>query len=139
MYSRLRELDDPFGTCLRIGVAVHPDGALLSLQRRDGEARAPVLLTLHGAELLLGFLHSARLVAPGAIPEESSNGAFPVRLRLIDDQEPVILLEQRGRVRAPHRATLILPSPLWDRLYAELLLATAHARELERREEPTLH
>jgi hypothetical protein len=83
-----------------------------------------ISLDLYGAELLAGFLMSARLAAIGELSDERCNGNYPLRLRHYATGGNVrIELEQFGE-------RLILARNLWDRLYAELQLMLAHGRHL---------
>lgn len=135
MFSRIRDIEDAFGACLRISVAPHPSGAVVALERRDTDSDdARVMLSLYGAEILAGFIMSARLTVPGAMPDEHAEGAFPARFHLSYTHGPAIALVQEGS-----RARMLISSLLWDRLYAELCLVTAHARELTRRGEIVMH
>ncbi|MBB6122763.1 hypothetical protein [Sphingobium subterraneum] len=116
-------------------MAPHPCGAVVALERRDDEHKGErIMLSLYGAEILSGFIMSARLTVPGSMPDEQTEGVFPARFHLSYGHEPTIALAQDGG----HR-TIGISFRLWDRLYAELCLVTAHARELARRGEVVMH
>lgn len=133
MYARVRDIEDGEGACLRICLAPHPSGALVTLERRDNPDRPAILLCLYGAEILSGFIMAARLSAPWPMPDETVEGNFSIRLHL-DCGSPVQLwIEQDGG------APLTIGTLLWDRLYAELCLTLAHGRELARLAQASLH
>lgn len=133
MYARTRDIEDALGTRLRVSVAPHPDGAMVTLERRDQLHRPSILLSLYGAEILSGFLMSARLSMPEAMPDEAAEGRFSARFHLDCAPAARVVVEQEDAF------PLIIDAPLWDRLYAELCLVTAHGRELARRGEASLH
>jgi hypothetical protein len=64
---------------------------------------------------------SARLAAGGELGDERSDGLFSCRFRLLPKAR-IELSQDEGR--------LLLPEVLWDRLFAELMLALAHSRNL---------
>lgn len=134
LFSRVREIRDPFGMRLRVSVERHPRGAVIALECSDVEGSPRVLLDDYGAELLSGYILSARLALPGKIPDEVFDGSYPSQLRLTYEPEAAIEIDQAGE-----SATLSIPSTFWDRLYAELFLVVAHARELGRRAPALLH
>lgn len=123
MYSRTRDIEDSGGTCLRVSISAHRNGALVTLERRDQPHRPSALLSLHGAEILNGFIMSARLSTPYPMPDEASDQPFPALFRLDTTPQARVVIEQEDR---PH---LSIETPLWDRLYAELCLVIAHGRE----------
>lgn len=127
MYARIRDIEDGKGVRLRIGVAAHPCGAMVALERCDQPHRPSILLSLYGAEILAGFIMSARLSVPHPMPDEEAEGLFPARFHLACKPEARIVVEQ------DESFPLSIDAPLWDRLYAELGLVTAHGRELARR------
>lgn len=133
MYARTRDIEDNKGVCLRVSVAPHPTGAMVTLERRDQTHQPAIMLSLYGAEILSGFLMSARLTAPHSMPDEATEGAFSARFHLDCDHSHRIVIEQD---EAP---SLLIDVQLWDRLYAELCLVTAHGRELARRAEASVH
>lgn len=133
LYARTRDIEDSDGTCLRVSIASHPDGAMVALERHDDGRRLSVVLSLYGAEILGGFIMSARLSAPWPMPDEAVEGAFAARFRLECGSPVRIMIEQDKGPFFPIGETL------WDRLYAELCLVTAHGRELARRAEVSLH
>lgn len=134
MFPRVREITDSFGARIRVSVEEHPAGALVVIERPDRPGRPRMLLDGHGAELLSGYIMSARLAVPHGLPEEQSGGLFHTRFELVLEPAATLLLTQPGE--AP---LLEIPAPFWDRLYAELCLVVAHARELSRRVEARVH
>lgn len=133
LYARIRDLEDSGGICLRISMAPHPEGVMVTLERRDRPHHPQVILGLCGAEILAGFLMAARLSMPHGMPDEIVEGSFPVRFHLDCDPSLRVTID-------PDDGTLFfIDEPLWDRLYAELCLVTAHGRELARRTEASLH
>lgn len=133
MFPRIREITDPFGLRLRVSVEPHPGGALVALERPDITQRPRILLDGYGAELLAGFIMAARLALPHALPEEQLDGPFAARFALRQAPEAGIAIGQPGA------APFDIPAPFWDKLYAELCLVVAHARELGRRREAQVH
>lgn len=118
---RIRDIVHVSGRSLRIGLD-RSDGEAMVIHLSDPNDPSSCLkLDLYAAELLAGFLLSARLAASGDLAEERSGGPLACRLRLVPGD--AIELGQRGR-------HLFLPRILWDRLYAELMLALAHGRHL---------
>jgi hypothetical protein len=113
---RMREIIHCAGSRLRI-VLDHDDGAITVQLSDPSTGLDPVLLDPYGTELLAGFILSARL-SGGQLAEEWSGGLLGCRFRLTRER---IEISQEGRV-------LMVPSLIWDRLYAELMLAVAHAR-----------
>jgi len=133
LYIRTRDIEDKVGTCLRIGIAPHPAGAMVTLERRDRMDRPAAVLSLYGTEILGAFLMAARLSAPFPMPDETVAGPFSTRFRL-DCGPPVrVMIEQDEGLPLP------IEELLWDRLYAELCLVTAHGRELARQVGGSLH
>ena len=128
MFPRIREITDSFGERLRVSVEAHPGGALVVLERPDVMGRPRVLLDGYGAEVLAGYVMSARLSVPNALPDERIDGAFGTSFALALDPCATLYLSQRAS-----DMPLDIPAPFWDRLYAELCLVIAHARELCRR------
>ena len=126
MPTRIREITDPFGMRLRISVERQPSGALIVLERHDLPNRPRVLLDGYGGELLSGFIMAARLSLPHPLPDEHCAGSFAVRLSLTHDPKVSITVQQQ------HAASIDIPAPFWDKLYAELCLVIPHAREFTR-------
>lgn len=133
MFPRIREITDAFGGRLRVSVEEHPSGALIVLERPDLAGRPRVLLDGYGVDVLAGYIMSARLSVPQALPDERVDGMFGTRLRLEVDPSAVLLLTQEGG------SGIEIAAPFWDRLYAELCIVAAHARELTRRAEARVH
>ena len=126
---------------MRVRDIIHRDGRRLRLRFSAGESGygpllrlgdpgradpATVILDLYAAELLSGFLMSARVTPIGELPEESCLGDYPLAMRLrARGGEIRIELVQGGE-------GLQIPKVLWDRLYTELQLVLAHARHFAR-------
>ncbi|WP_448661383.1 hypothetical protein ACG3SL_12080 [Sphingomonas sp. CJ20] len=133
MFPRIREITDAFGGRLRVSVEEHPSGALVVIERPDLTGRPRVLLDGYGVDILSGYIMSARLSVPHPLPDEHVDGTFSTRFRLELEPSASLSLNQSGD------AKLEIPAPFWDRLYAELCLVAAHARELARRAEARVH
>ena len=133
MFPRIREITDAFGGRLRVSVEEHPSGALVVLERPDLGGRPRVLLDGYGVDVHSGYIMSARLAVPHALPEEHVDGMFSTRFELGLEPAATLLLAQDDS------PALDIPAPFWDRLYAELCLVTAHARELGRRADARVH
>ena len=134
MVHRVREITDAFGSRLTLSVEPHPIGALITLERSDKANRPRILFDAFGAELLAGYIMASRLALPGSLPEERFGGNFPSAIRLSHDPKVSIEVESDAVVRP-----FDIPAPFWDRLYAELCLVVAHARELGRRGKAAIH
>ncbi|MFT3976487.1 MAG: hypothetical protein QM688_05150 [Sphingomonas bacterium] len=118
----------------------YPAGALLVIERPDVAGAPRVTLDGYGAELLSGYIMSARLAAPHALPDEQADGPYPTHFGLGLEPCAVLRLTQRpGAMPRREAIALEIPTPFWDRLYAELCLATAHMRELDRRAGARVH
>lgn len=118
---RIRDIVHDSGRRLRIGLD-RSGGEFMLIHLSDPACPSePVQLDLYGGELLAGFLMSARLAGGSGLGEERSGGLFGCRLRLVGNAS-IELVQDRSRLH--------LPQILWDRLYAELLLALAHGRHL---------
>jgi hypothetical protein len=133
LFPRIREITDAFGGKLRVSVEEHPSGALVVLERPDMADRPRILLDGYGTDVLAGYIMSARLAVPHPLPEEQIDGTFATRFSLELDPVAALSLGQDRDAR------LDIPAPFWDRLYAELCLVAAHARELGRRAEARVH
>jgi hypothetical protein len=131
---RIRDLQDSFGTRLRLVVAPHPTGAVITLERRDLPKNPSVMLSAYGVEILTAFIMSARLSLPESMPDEVADGPFPASFRLSCGQRAAIILEQDDADEQ-----IEISANLWDRLYAELCLVSAHAHEIVRRSSMTMH
>ncbi|GGB74387.1 hypothetical protein [Blastomonas aquatica] len=134
MFPRVREIVDPFGDVVRITVEPHPAGALVTLEHPEVPGAGKVMLDGYGADILVGFIMSARLAVPGEMPEEEIGGTFPTRFQLDIIPAAAVIIDQINDEK-PFR----LAAPLWDRVYAELCLVCAHAREIERRKHAYIH
>lgn len=124
MFSRIRDIEDGQGACLRISMSAHADSATVTLERRDQPPYPSARLSLSGAELLSGFLMSARLSAPHTMPDEEIACPPVVRFHLDYAPHARVVIEQDDRF------PLSIEARLWDRLYAELCLVIAHGRAL---------
>jgi hypothetical protein len=133
LFPRIREITDAFGGRLQVSVEEHPSGALVVLERPDMTGRPRILLDGYGVDVLSGYIMSARLAVPHELPDEHIDGMFATRFRLGLDPCAVLALHQASG------PALDIPAPFWDRLYAELCLVAAHARELGRRAEARVH
>jgi len=133
LFPRIREITDAFGGRLRVSVEEHPSGALVVLERPDLTGRPRVLLDGYGVDVLSGYIMSARLSVPHELPDEHVDGMFGTRFRLGLEPVASLALTQSGA------GAMDIPAPFWDRLYAELCLVAAHARELGRRAEARVH
>ncbi|MBC9032567.1 hypothetical protein IAG41_09200 [Sphingomonas sp. JC676] len=133
MFPRIREITDAFGGRLRVSVEEHPSGALVVLERPDMAGRPRVLLDGYGVDVLSGYIMSARLSVPHELPDEHVDGMFGTRFRLGLEPCATLALTQSSA------GAMEIPAPFWDRLYAELCLVAAHARELGRRAEARVH
>jgi hypothetical protein len=128
---RIREIEDAFGTCLRLWVEPHHAGGVIAMERADLPGRPRVRLDVFGAEMLSAMILSARMTNAGtSIPEETVDGHFPARFDLIQHPAPAVRLSCGV---GAERASLDLPALLWDRVFVELTLAATVARELSRR------
>lgn len=134
VFPRIREITDAFGARLRVSVEAHPTGALVVFDRPDRAHYPRAVLDSYGAEVLCGFIIAARLAVPNTLPDEVVDGPFPSRFSLaFEDKVAVTMVGKRGGERFE------LPAPFWDRLYAELCVVIAHARELTRRSAGHVH
>ncbi|WP_313537891.1 hypothetical protein [Sphingomonas sp.] len=133
MFPRIREITDAFGGRLRVSVEEHPSGALIVVERPDLGGRPRILLDGYGVDVLAGYIMSARLSVPQGLPDEQVDGMFATRFGLELDPSAALVLSQEGAV------SLEIAAPFWDRLYAELCIVAAHARELTRRAEARIH
>jgi hypothetical protein len=115
---RIRDIVHVSGRRLRIALDQSAGESMLLQLSEPESPSAPVLLDLYGGELLSGFLMNARLAGRSQLGEERCGGVYACRLRLAGGS---IELSQ-------HRSRLVVPDVLWDRLYAELMLALAHGR-----------
>ena len=133
-FPRIREIADPYGEVVRISVEPHPGGALILIDRPKAPHSGQFMLDAYGADSLLGYIMSARLAVPGTMPEEEIGGAFPTRFQLEPEPEAAVIIDQ---LNADEPLRIVLA--LWDRVYAELCIVCAHARELGRGRQSYLH
>ena len=92
------------------------------------------MLDAYGVDILLGYIMSARLAVPGKMPEEEIGGAFPTRFQLEPEPAAAVIIDQLN-----DEIPLRIPAALWDRVYADLCIVCAHARELGRRPQSPLN
>lgn len=134
IFPRIREIADPFGEMVRISVEPHPGGALVLIECPEAKRSGKAMLDAYGADILLGFIMSARLAVPGTMPEEEIGGAFPTRFQLEAEPAAAIIIDQIN-----DEEPLRIAAALWDRVYADLCIVCAHARELGRQRQANLH
>ena len=134
IFPRVREIADPYGEVVRISVEPHPGGALVLIDRPDAPQAGKAMLDGYGADVLLGYIMSARLAVPGTMPEEEIGGLFPARFQLEPEPDAAIIIDQIN-----DEEPLRIAAALWDRVYADLCIVCAHARELGRRRQAYLH
>ena len=128
VFPRIREIIDAFGGRLWVSLEAHPAGALVVLERPDQAGTPRAMLDGYGTEVLWGYIMSARLALPHGLPEERVDGSFPFTLYLAHEPKVSLVMAQQDGTRM-----LEIPAPFWDRLFAELCIVIAHARELGRR------
>ncbi len=121
---RIREIIDATGIRLRVSIEPGRLGPSIRLARRD--LGSEVRLDMHGADLLCAYLVAARLAGREQLADESSLGPLPMTFSLCHD--PVVRVELRRHLL--EEAVLTIPATMWDRLYAELCIVSAHARAL---------
>jgi hypothetical protein len=134
LYQRTRDIEDSMGTCLRVIVTACQGDVVVSLQRMDIAEAPQIKLSPYGAEILTGFIMAARLSVPSSMPDEEAQGEHAARFHLSIAVQPTIFVEQDKAGNG-----VCITAPMWDKLYAELCLVTAHTRNLIRRCEPVLH
>lgn len=121
---RVREMEDAFGMVMTLSVEPHPGGATILIERCDTQQN--VMMDAYGAEILAAMLLLARMNSPDPVPDERLGGRFPLHIALVVDPFPhVAIIAKDGN-------DIQIPVHLWDRLYLELMLASAHAREMAR-------
>lgn len=121
MPLRIREIADGLGASLRVTAERHHPESLVILERGDMHVAPPALLDHYGAEVLRAFLMAARLSLAGGLPDEMVDGPFATQFRLnVDPVASLALTQDCGLT------SLDIPATLWDRLYAELCLISAH-------------
>lgn len=128
VFPRIREIIDAFGGRLWVSLEAHPAGALVVLERPDQAGSPRAMLDGYGTEVLWGYIMSARLALPHGLPDEFIDGSFPFTLGLVREPKVALVMAQQDGARL-----LEIPAPFWDRLFAELCIVIAHARELGRR------
>jgi len=134
VFPRIREIIDESGERLRVSVDVDRGGALVTLELPDGPDTPRVVLDPYGAELLGGFLMSARLALPHGLPDEDVGRGLTRRFRLVLAPSPIIEVIQ-GLTATPFP----IAARYWDKLYAELCLVVAHTRDLAWRAPVRVH
>ena len=128
VFPRIREITDAFGARLQISVEAHPTGALVVFDRPDRTSYPSAVLDGYGVEVLCGYIMAARLALPYDLPDEIVDGPFAVSFALVRTDQVSLTMQQKGA-----RPAFEIPAPFWDRLYAELCVVIAHAREIGRR------
>jgi hypothetical protein len=121
---RVRDIIHRDGPRLRLSLlpGEGSEGPLIRLGNPGSVMSGSILLDFYGAELLAGFLMSARLSVIGELSDECCGGDYPLRMRLCATGGAVrIELDQLGE-------RLSLERVLWDRLYTELQLTLTHGR-----------
>lgn len=121
---RIREIADGLGTRLRVTAEDRHAGSLVILERSDLGDGTRALLDHYGAEVLRAFLMAARLSVSAGLPDEIVGGAFATQFRLVLEPAVTLAVTQDGGL-----VQLEIPASVWDRLYAELCLISAHAGE----------
>lgn len=134
MFPRIREITDGFGTRLRISVEPRPTGALIIVELPEEQGCPRALLDGYGVETLWGFIMAARLALPNPLPDERVDGDYAALFQLRLKPAAALVIVPAARVDA-----VMIASPLWDRLFAELCLVMAHAREIGRRASSRMH
>lgn len=134
MLQRIRDIEDGLGNCIRLTLAPHPAGAIVALERLDQADQPSVTLSQYGADLLTGFIMAARLAVPEPMPDEYAPGPMAATFRLMFGRTPLIVIEQDDSGDGVE-----IGAPLWDRLYAELCMVCAHAREASKRSTSKTH
>ena len=124
IFSRSREIIDAFGLRLQLRAERHPGAMSVTFARPDLSGRPHLTLDQYGADVLAGFVMSARLAGKGDLPDEHLAGPHGIVLRLVRDPVSAILVEK------PSGPALAIPSGLWDRLFAELCIILAHGRSM---------
>ena len=127
VFERVREIVDDNGGRLRVTVAADQRGALVTLELPDGPGKPRLLLGPSDAELLSGYLMSARLALPYGLPDEPVARGLAQRLRLVLSPSPLVEVTQNA-----HGSAFPIPASYWDKLYAELCMVVAHTRDLPR-------
>ena len=125
---RVRDITDAMGSRLRLSMEPHACGALVVIEQPDARGRPRATFDGYGAEVLTGYILAARLALPQGLPDEGIGGAFPSRLRLSHTPAVALVVTQADLERP-----FAISATFWDRLYAELCILVAHARELGRR------
>jgi hypothetical protein len=133
VFPRIREITNSLGERLRVSIEEHPSGVLVVLERPDKVGRPRLLLDGYGADILGGFIMSARLSVPHGMPDEQVDGLFATQFQLQTGPTATILMRQNDSARFE------LAAPFWDRLYAELCLIAAHARAITQRNDARVH
>lgn len=133
LFSRVRDITDAMGSRLRLSVEPDPCGARVVLEQPDARGCPRAVLDGYGAEVLAAYIMAARLALPQGLPDEWIGGAFSARLRLSHKPGVALVITQADLERP-----FGISATFWDRLYAELCILVAHARELGRRGSATL-
>ena len=132
-FARVRELSDTRGARLRLGIEHGPYGTRIALEQCDASA-ACVVLDVHGAELLCGFVMAARLAGEDGLADEHAYGPNAATFCAVSDKDERIEI-----VQTDGAARVAIPASLWDRFFAELSIVAAHGRALSAPVRATLH
>ena len=125
MFRRVREIVDPEGKRLRVSVDRLAGRAVTIIDLPSRGSAPRVVLDAYGTELLGGYIMSARLALPHGLPDEHVAGGCATRFELVREPLPSIRITQKGCA-----AGVEIAHPFWDKLYAELCMVIAHARQL---------
>ena len=133
VFRRIREIVDPNGSRLRVSVDVAAGHAVTMIEIPSIDPAPRVVLDPYGTELLGGYIMSARLALPQGLPDEVVAGGYATRFQLVRKPRTSI------RVSQGDGPVFEIPEPFWDKLYAELCMVCAHAREFGRHASTSLH
>ena len=118
---------------MRLGIEHGPYGMRIALEQRD-ETGACVVLDVHGAELLCGFVMAARLAGDDGLADEHAYGPNAATFCAVSGKDERIEI-----VQTDGAARVAIPASLWDRFFAELTIVTAHGRALSDPVRATVH
>lgn len=134
MFRRVREIVDPSGDRLRVSVGTLAGRAVTIIDLPTRGTASRIVLDAYGTELLGGYIMSARLALPHGLPDEQVAGDCHTRFELVREPASTIRITQNGCA-----AGVEIAQPFWDKLYAELCMVVAHARELGRQVSVSIH
>ncbi|GGO96969.1 hypothetical protein [Stakelama pacifica] len=133
-FIRIRELVDTSGVRLRLGIENGPTGMQIALERCDLESPTMVKLDNYGAELLCGFVMAARLAGNEGLAAEKAWGPYSATFSAFQGDARRIEIAQADAVDP-----VAIPVSLWDRLFAELCIVSAHGRAIASSTPITVH